>query len=243
MRLPTRLLAFTVLLSGASLFAEDAATTTAPAPLTAPPISGKLGTPIQVFNGKDLGDWTWHPLPSKKVPNPTSKLEEVWSVSADGILHSKGKPTGYLQFETPFTNYVITVEERHLEKGNGGIMVGMMPEKVVKGGGRGWEIQTMTDNAGGFVESSVVEDDGEMRSGRRNKGQRIVKERAGLAGSFPVGEWDTMEVVVDKGTLTFSVNGMVQNVVTDTESLAGKVGLQAEGPAMEFRKVQVTPIE
>ena len=238
MRLSTRLLAFTVLLTGASLFADDAATSTASAPLTAPPISGKLGTPIQIFNGKDLSDWTWHPLPSKKVPNPTSKLKEVWSVSADGILHSKGKPTGYLQFETPFTNYVITVEERQLEKGNGGIMVGM-PEKAVKGW-PGLEIQTMTDNAGDLWNHQLLKMTGDPKR-TTNKGQRIVKN--GPDSQKPVGEWDTMEVIVDKGTLTFTVNGVVQNVVTDTESLVGKVGLQSEGAAMEFRKVQVTPIE
>jgi hypothetical protein len=34
----------------------------------------------------------------------------------------------------------------------------------------------------------------------------------------------------------------VQNVATNTESLAGRVGLQAEGAEMEFRKVQITPI-
>ena len=159
-------------------------------------------------------------------------------MSADGILHSKGKPTGYLQFEKPFTNYIITVEERHVEKGNGGIMVGM-PDKVVKGW-PGLEIQTMTDNAGDLWNHNLLKMTGDPKR-TTNKGARIVKN--GPDSQKPVGEWDTMEVVVDHGTLTFTVNGVVQNVVTDTESLAGKVGLQSEGAAMEFRKVQITPIE
>jgi hypothetical protein len=236
MRLPTRLLALTALATTATLFGQE--TTTAPAPLTAPAISGHLGAPVQLL-GKDLADWSWHPLASKKNPNPTSKLEEVWSLSDDGILHSKGKPTGYLEYDkTPFTNYILTVEERHLSKGNGGLLVGI-PDKP----GKGWpglEIQTMTDNAGDLWNHNLLKMTGDPKR-TTNKGQRIVKN--GPDSQKPVGEWDTMEVVVDHDTLTFKVNGVVQNVVTDTESLAGKVGLQAEGAPMEFRKIQITPIE
>jgi hypothetical protein len=36
---------------------------------------------------------------------------------------------------------------------------------------------------------------------------------------------------------------VVQSIVTNTESFAGRVGLQAEGAEMEFRKVRLTPIE
>jgi hypothetical protein len=50
-------------------------------------------------------------------------------------------------------------------------------------------------------------------------------------------------VIVDNGNLTVKVNGVPANFASETESLAGKIGLQAEGGQMEFRKVELTPIE
>jgi hypothetical protein len=39
------------------------------------------------------------------------------------------------------------------------------------------------------------------------------------------------------------VNVQFQNIATDTESLAGQIGLQAEGGEMEFRMIELTPIK
>ncbi len=200
-----------------------------------PPMTGKLGTPIEIFNGKNLNGWSWDQLPSEDHAPPAS-LRDVWSVS-DGVLHSKGKPTGALVFDREFTNYVLTAEERQLEAGNGGLLVGitkLLPSWP------GLEIQTMTGDAGDLWNHNLLKMTGDP-SRTVSGGKRIVK--AGPDSQKPVGEWDTMEVIVDSGYLVFKVNGVVQNVVTDTESLAGKVGLQSEGVPMEFRKIEVTPIE
>src|SRR3954465_6001934 len=68
--------------------------TTAP---TAPPLSGPLGEPIQLFNGKDLKGWAWYQRPPKTATAPASvTIADVWSVK-DGLLHCKGKPTGYIR--------------------------------------------------------------------------------------------------------------------------------------------------
>jgi hypothetical protein len=40
-----------------------------------------------------------------------------------------------------------------------------------------------------------------------------------------------------------TVNDQFQNIATETESLADQIGLQAEGGEMEFRKIELTPIE
>ena len=51
--------------------------------------------------------------------NETQFLNDVWSIR-DGVLHCKGKPTGYIRTDKDFDNYVLTVEQRHVAKGNGG---------------------------------------------------------------------------------------------------------------------------
>jgi hypothetical protein len=42
--------------------------------------------------------------------------------------------------------------------------------------------------------------------------------------------------------LIVAVNGVLQNIATNTEDLNGKIGLQSEGGEMEFRKIELTPI-
>jgi hypothetical protein len=74
----------------------------------------------------------------------------------------------------------------------------------------------------------------------RTEPRRLRK--IGPSSEKPIGEWETIEVIVDNGSLTAIVNGQVQNIATSTESLAGKIGLQSEGGEMEFRKIEFTPI-
>src|SRR3954468_22535807 len=95
----------------------------AAAPTTAPAPSGALGKPIQLFNGTDLTGWTWYQRPPKSATAPATApaavpIDQVWSVR-DGILHCAGKPTGYIRTETSYENYILTVEQRHVAKGNG----------------------------------------------------------------------------------------------------------------------------
>ena len=225
------------LLMGGSAAAESSEKT-----LTAPPLSGKLGQPIQLFNGKDLEGWVWFQRPQRAgatAPVPVVARDEVFSIR-DGVLHSKGKPTGYLRTEREFTNFVFTVEQRHLTKGNGGLLVG------IRGADKVWpglEIQTMTGNAGELWNHNrlaLTVDPARIDRTRKDENHIL---RAGPDSQKPVGEWETMEVVVDSGNLVFKVNGVVQNVATNSANLAGRVALQVEGAEMEFRKVQITPIE
>jgi hypothetical protein len=97
-------------------------------PTTAPAISGKLGEPIQLFNGKTLDGWFWF----AKVPTtgPSATMSDVWSVR-DGLLCDKGKPSGYLRTEKSFNNYLLTVEQRHVVKGNGGILIAITGQDKV----------------------------------------------------------------------------------------------------------------
>jgi Domain of Unknown Function (DUF1080) len=218
--------------------ADDPTSTPAAKP-SVPALSGKLGTPIQLFNGKDLDGWVWYqrpPRPGKNDPAEV-KLEDVWTVK-DGVLHLKGKPNGYLRNEKEFKNYVLTVEERHVTKGNGGLLIGIKPPDKIW---PGLEIQTMTDNAGDLWNHNLLKMTTDpARTPEKDKGHRVVK--MGPDSQKPVGEWEVMEVTVDNGNLIYTVNGQLQNLATETEDLAGQVGLQSEGAEMEFRKVQITPI-
>src|SRR4051812_17188189 len=88
-------------------------TAPAPAPTSVPtaippalPVAGKLGTPINLFNGKDTAGWVWHGTIAD------SKIDTTWTVK-DGVLHSaavKSGATGYIETDKEYKNFVLTVE-------------------------------------------------------------------------------------------------------------------------------------
>src|ERR1700683_2014188 len=119
-------------LASARCLAQEAPAT-APAPIiVVPPLSGPLGKPIELFNGKDLTGWTWvqrAPKAGSATTQP-SPIDAIWSVH-DGLLHAKGRPIGYIRTTTEYANFVLTVEQLHVNKGNGGVLFAMTgPDKV-----------------------------------------------------------------------------------------------------------------
>ncbi len=69
---------------------------------------------VQLFNGKDLSNWTWV---SDKAG---SKIGDVWSV-LDGVLYCTGNPRGYIRTKRDdYHDYVLTVEWRWPKGGKGG---------------------------------------------------------------------------------------------------------------------------
>jgi hypothetical protein len=211
----------TILLLTTCLFAKGP--TSAPAP-----------APIQLFNGKDLGGWMWYQRPPRTATAPaTVPIDQVWWVK-DGVLHTKGKPTGYIRTETVYENYVLTVEQRHVSKGNGGILFAITgPDKVWP---RCLEVQGANGEEGDI--RNVADFKLEMDAARVEP-KRL--KRIGPSSEKPAGEWETVVLTVDQGKITVSVNGQLQNTAIARESLAGQIGLQSEGGEMEFRKVELTP--
>ncbi|HSV13043.1 MAG TPA: DUF1080 domain-containing protein [Tepidisphaeraceae bacterium] len=204
-------------------------------PATAPAISGTLGAPIQLFNGKDIDSWKWVARPPKAGTTQPVDLASPFAVR-DGLLHSNGKPVGYLRTPDVYDNYILTVEQRHVTKGNGGVLFAISgPDKV-------WphclEAQGQNGEEGDI--RNVADFELNMDPSRLEP-KRL--RRIGPSSEKPVGEWETIEVIVDHGNLTLKVNGQLQNLATYSEELAGYIGLQAEGAEMEFRKVELTPIE
>jgi hypothetical protein len=211
-------------------FSHAQSPTTAP---TTQPISGKLGTPVQLFNGKDLSGWKW----TGQTPG---KIEETWTV-VDGALHETGKPTGYLSTEKQFgPNYVLIVEQRHLQRGGGGILFGITGEDKV------WpktmQVQGTLGSYGDLVNQANFKwtvDQARFRSSATDS--RVLK--SGPMSEKPMNEWNTVVLIVNKETVSVEVNGVLQNVAKDMPDLTGAIGLQAEGAAMEFRKIELIPIE
>jgi len=187
-------------------------------------------TPL--FNGKDLGGWTYF------LRDSDAKMEDVWSVK-DGVLICKGNPIGYLRTKEDYKNYILKLQWRFdPEKGpgNSGALLRVVgPDKVWP---KSVEAQLHSRNAGDIwnidkVKMTVDPD--------RTKGRRTIKLHE--TNEKPLGEWNQYEITVDHGTITLKVNGLVQNMATDCEEVAGKIALQSEGAAIEFRDIKIKPID
>jgi putative heme-binding domain-containing protein len=196
-----------------------------------PKAPGKRLATRALFDGQSLAGWTYF-LEDRKA-----RMEDVWSVK-DGVLRCAGNPLGYLRTKEDFTSFELVVEWRFdpaLPPGNSGVLLRMTGEDKV------WpdsiEAQLHSRNAGDIwnIGGFPMEADPSRTEGRRTRKALPCNEK-------PIGEWNRYVITLDGGELTLEVNGEVQNRASGCEERSGKICLQSEGAAIEFRTIEITPI-
>lgn len=222
----------------------------APAPDVDAPAATRrpiYGETIQLFNGKNLDNWTAFSIGSQGTTDPTKvffknkngTLERTFVVE-DGILKCRGLPIGYIRTKQNFTSYHLAVEwrfDKNKGGGNSGILMRIISEDKV------WprciEAQLHSRNAGDIwnIEEFPMKTTTDKRriSGRRTK-------KAAPSNENPLGEWNRYDITLDGEHLELKVNGLVQNVATECGIFAGPIGLQSEGVWIEVRKLELKPI-
>lgn len=203
--------------------------------------------PIALFNGHDLAGWTLD------VPDADggAEIDDAFVVEAGNLL-SVGGPQGHLVTEESFSNYRLTVEYRWTgEPGNCGVLVhastprrlyGMFPQSI--------ECQMHAGNAGDFWcigEDIAVPNMVERRGPEENWGvdegnARRVANLTDDSENAP-GEWNQMVIECRGDAIDVWVNGDHVNNGTGCTASSGKIALQAEGAACEFRRVELEPLE
>ncbi|MFN0242880.1 MAG: PVC-type heme-binding CxxCH protein [Planctomycetota bacterium] len=199
---------------------------------TDPKREGKRLAPRALFDGQSLDGWV--PFLSDTNARP----EDTWSV-ADGVLTCTGTPVGYLRTREDFTNFELRLEWRFppgAPPGNSGVLLRVQePDEVWP---KSIEAQLHHRNAGDIWNigefPALVDPD-------RTEGRRTVK--LAPCNEKPLGEWNRYRITLDGGELTLEVNGEVQNRASWCAEMPGKIALQSEGAAIEFRKIVITPIE
>ena len=199
-----------------------------------------------LFDGKTLEGW------SMDIPDleKDSSLRIPFIVR-EGMLVSLGTPQGHLISEKVYENYRLEVEYRFAGKpGNCGVLVhastprslyGMFPKSI--------EVQMMHQNAGDFwciVEDIQVPEMEVRRGPKEDWGITEGKERRikNLTDDSekPLGEWNNMVIECNGDTITVWVNGDLVNKGYGATAQKGQIALQAEGAEVEFRKVELTPL-
>jgi hypothetical protein len=200
-----------------------------------------------LFNGVDLSGWHAD-IPAKDInPDTTDAF-----IVRDSMLVSLGNPNGHLITDSVFMNYRLKVEYRFAgEPGNCGVLVhastpralyGMFPKSL--------EVQMLHENAGDFwcIVENISVPDMEIRRGPKEewgitegKKRRILNLTDGSEN--PAGKWNTMVIECFGREIKIWVNGDLVNYGFDCTADRGHIALQAEGSEVEFRKIEITPIE
>jgi hypothetical protein len=187
------------------------------------------GETIQLFNGKDLSNWTFF------LKDQTVDPSTVFTVK-DDVINITGNPFGYMRTKEKYSDYTLHVEWRWpAEATNSGVFVhGQEPDAI-------WlkciECQLMAGNAGDFVCMN-----GADITERTDKTKAVVKKNA-ESSEKPVGEWNTMEVTCKGNMIEVTVNGVLMNKGTNSNITNGSICLQSEGKDIQFRNVYITKLK
>ncbi|MEN1784128.1 MAG: DUF1080 domain-containing protein [Bacteroidota bacterium] len=201
---------------------------------------------LSLIQGDDLSGWYMDVPLLDSVPNGPQPFYRK-----DGLLITAGEPRGHLLTKATYRDYRLEVEYRFLgEPGNCGVLVhastpralyDMFPQSI--------EVQMEHGNAGDFwviVEDIKVAEMEKRRGPRSEWGitegkQRRIK-RVGENPERPLGEWNSMTIVCKADTIKVWVNGALVNSGYQATVSEGKIAVQAEGAAVAFRKMVLTPL-
>lgn len=174
-------------------------------------------------------------------------------VIRDGMLVSMGDPPGHLISDKAYHDYRLDAEYRFPGKpGNCGILVNastpralyaMFPASI--------EVQMDSGNAGDFwciAENIKVDNMAARRSGDPSTwggGPKDSRRILNLTddSESPVGDWNRMVIECVGDKVRVWVNGNLVNDGYECTKSAGQIAIQAEGAEVEFRKLDLTPIE
>ncbi|MFG0289804.1 MAG: DUF1080 domain-containing protein [Rhodopirellula sp. JB044] len=208
------------------------------------------GQRIALFNGHDLEGWY------ADVPDADNTPEVQPSfIVRDGKLVSMGVPRGHLITTKSFQDYRLEVEYRFPgEPGNCGVLVhtdGERPRVLYKMFPASLEVQMQHQSAGDFwcIHENIRVPDMESRregpkenwGGKQGQSRHILNLTDG--SEKPLGEWNTMIIECLEDKVRVWVNGDLVNDGDQCTATQGQIALQAEGAEVEFRKLELMPIE
>ena len=199
-----------------------------------------------LFNGKDLKGWHIDVPDMDKDP----KLKTPFIIR-NGLLVSLGTPGGHLITDAQYENFKLTFQYRFAGKpGNCGALVFVStPRALYDMFPKSIEVQMMNQNAGDFwcIQEDITVPDMEKRRGPKenwgvngDKLRRIPNLTDGT--EKPLGEWNTMHIECLKNSIKVWLNGVLVNYGYNATAQKGQIALQAEGSEVEFKKIEVTPI-
>jgi hypothetical protein len=209
------------------------------------PQPSHAASPVPLWNGKDLSNWTFF------LVDPKAKMEDTWS-ARDGHIVCTGAPVGTLLTKDAFTSFKLVVEWRWApgtvvtkeKTPNSGVLLRINGE--MKQIPRWIEAQFRSGDGGDLYGFWGMKIEGDKTRSSAEKGNPVIGDMLGVTkitgAENPVGQWNRYEIVLDGTRLELTINGRMVNSATVAEVIPGPIGLQSEGGEIHFRKVELQPL-
>lgn len=173
-------------------------------------------------------------------------IADVWQL-ADGVLHCKGQPLGYLYTKKSYQDFELKLDWRWppgVQPGAGGVLFRMSGDHQV------WptslEAQLNAQDEGdliGLVGYSLTGPAERLQTMDHPQFGRLTFVRKSKAATKLAGQWNRLEVTAKGGTVTVRMNGQQINQATECDILASPILLTAEGNPIEFRNITIKALD
>lgn len=169
---------------------------------------------VSMFNGQDFTGWRFEGKDS-----PPKTVPANWKV-ADGVIQLSGGGPPHLASARSYRDFELKFEWRGLK------------EKY---------------NSGFFIRSGEKVGANQINLAHRAEGAFLGGKITGAAAvpqlQKPAGEWNEWRVLAVGDKVTFWCNGELAWEGTGLQTPEGYIGLQAEGAAMEFRRLRIREVK
>ena len=198
-----------------------------------------------LFNGKDLNGW----YSFLKTKGKNNDPEKIFAVE-DGLLHISGKEFGYICTEKVYKNFHLVAEfkwgvkkypprDADTTKRDNGICFYIPVNENDFVWPKSIEFQVQEGDVGDFwlIDSTTIK-----VNGIRSQPDAFARIQKKADGEMPTGQWNKIEIIANKGKITYIVNGKLVNEGEDPSEQQGKILIQSEGAEIYYRKIEIAEL-
>jgi hypothetical protein len=198
---------------------------------------------IKLFNGKNLNGWYAYEAESGKHV----KAAELFTVK-NKMIRLYGLKAGYLMSLQSFSDFKLTVEykwntdttfSRKNNSKNSGVMYLVPLDAPDVLWPKGIQFQIKEGATGDFI---LLQDLTMLINGEKTVPGKSVVSKRFTDAEKAFGEWNTIEIISEKGKIKQMLNGILVNEGTGPSVTKGRILLQYEGFPIDFRKVGLEKI-
>ena len=187
-------------------------------------------------------DWYAYIKTSSEKQDPAKTYE-----FSDGIIRMHGENVGYLMSKKSYSDFELTLDyrwnldEKYKGKGkkNSGVMYNIPTDSPDKVWPKGIQFQIKENTTGDFVFLDQVT--AKVNGTWVEPGASVTSAKF-LENEKPYGEWNSIFIKSFNGKITQYLNGKLVNEATEVTSTEGRISLNYEGSAIDFRNVRLKNI-
>jgi len=187
-------------------------------------------------------DWYAYTKTSSERQEPKNVYEFT-----DGMIRMHGNNVGYVMSKRSYSNFELTLDyrwnldEQYQGKGkkNSGVMYNIPTDSPDKVWPKGIQFQIKENTTGDFIFLDQVT---AKVNGKLVEPGASVTSPKFLDNEKPYGEWNAIVIKSLNGKISQYLNGKLVNEATEASSREGRISLNYEGSAIDFRNVKLKEI-